>query len=67
MLANEADRVARAGGIGSSLTVISVTTPSIPSDPTNNPIKSNPVLFLCTRPPVRKISPLASTTSSPTT
>ena len=46
MLANEADNVARAGGSGRSFNVISVTTPSIPSEPTNKPIKLKPVLFL---------------------
>ena len=43
---NDADKVARAGGSGRSFSVISVTIPSIPSDPTKRPIKSNPVLFL---------------------
>jgi hypothetical protein len=55
------------GGSGSSRNVASVTTPSNPSDPTNNPIKSKPVLFLWVRPPVFRISPLASTTSRPMT
>ena len=67
MLGNEADNVARAGGNGSSFNVISVTTPSIPSEPTKSPTRLNPVLFLWTRPPVRSTSPLASTTSRPTT
>jgi 3-methyladenine DNA glycosylase/8-oxoguanine DNA glycosylase len=46
MVSNDADKVTRAGGSGRSLTVISLTIPSIPSEPTNNPIKSKPVLFL---------------------
>ena len=36
----------RNGGKGKSFKVASVTTPSIPSEPTNNFVKSNPVLFL---------------------
>ena len=67
ILANEAEIVRREGGNGKSFRIISVVTPSIPSDPTNNPIKSKPVLFLWTRPPVRSTSPLANTISSPTT
>ena len=38
MVSNETDKVARAGGSGSKLKVASVTTPSMPSDPTNKPI-----------------------------
>ena len=64
---NAADKVARAGGSGSKRSVTSVTTPSIPSEPTNRPTRSKPVLFLCTRPPIRRTSPLASTISSPIT
>ena len=62
-----ADNDARAGGSGSRRSVASVTTPSRPSLPTNMPIRSKPVLFLCVRPPVRSTRPSASTTSSPST
>ena len=67
MSRNPHEIAARACGIGNSRNVISVTTPSIPSLPTNSPTRSNPVLFLCVRPPQRTTSPVASTTSNPST
>lgn len=40
-----------------SLSVASVTTPSSPSEPTNIPIRSNPVLFLWHRLPCGGLLP----------
>ncbi len=66
-VAKLAEMVARAGGCGSRRRVASVTIPSSPSDPTKSEMRSKPVLFLWVRLPVRRMSPLARTTSSPRT
>jgi len=44
--ANPTPRQARYGGRGKSLSVASVTIPSIPSEPTKSLVRSKPVLFL---------------------
>ena len=54
-------------GSGRSLSVASVMMPSIPSEPQMSPVNSKPTTFLLVRPPVRMISPVGSTTSSPST
>ena len=54
-------------GRGTSRTVAPVTTPSVPSDPTNNRVRSYPTTSFRVRPPVRTTSPEANTTSSPAT
>ena len=67
MESNPATSSAWKGGSGMSFSVASVTTPSRPSEPTNKPVKSNPVLFLWVRPPNRTMAPPARTTSRPRT
>ena len=50
-----------------SFTVISVTIPSVPSDPTKRLAKSYAVTFFTVFPPKRTLSPFARTTSMPIT
>jgi len=54
-------------GRGTSLRVASVTTPRVPSDPTNSRVRSKPTTSLRVWEPVRTTRPSASTTSSPAT
>src|SRR6266849_3827553 len=54
-------------GKGKSCTVISVATPSVPSEPTNSPTRSYPATPLIVWRPTRRISPLGRTHSSPST
>ena len=64
---NVAAAVNAASGAGRSASVASVTTPSVPSDPTINRVRSYPATPFADRRPVRTTSPDASTTSSPRT
>ena len=56
-----------ASGTGWRRSVISVITPSVPSEPTRRPVRSYPADDFLARPPVRTTSPLASTATSETT
>ncbi len=53
--------------LGSSRSVISVTTPSVPSLPTNNLVRLSPATSLRRGPPSRTAVPSASTTCRPST
>src|SRR5438874_378215 len=64
---NTATIVSDGSGAGRSLTVIFVITPSVPSEPTNRPVRSYPATPLAVRRPQVSTSPSASTTSSPST
>ncbi len=59
--------VATARGRGLILSTISVTTPSIPSEPTKRWVRSKPELLFMVRVPVRITGPSPRTTLSPST
>src|SRR5262245_12279165 len=67
MVRKVAAAVNAASGAGRNANVASVTTPSVPSEPTNSRVKSYPATPFAARRPVRTTSPDASTTSSPRT
>ena len=62
-----AEQAAAFSGFGLILRIISVTTPRVPSEPTNNRVKSYPDTHFIQLEPVRRISPSGRTTSSPST
>ena len=64
-LENTASMVLFAGGLGISLTMISVIIPRVPSEPHKSLVRSKPVTFLSVFPPVLISSPSGRTNSIP--
>jgi hypothetical protein len=64
---NEQTAAETASGMGCSRSVTSVMTPSVPSDPTNNRVKSYPAADFRARVPVVTTRPSAITTVRPKT